>query len=523
MAHTIRIPKNTTATYPKPKFSVFVGDYLSIILTDIDSSYSGKVVTFAVKKGSPTDNLSALSNVLPAFTDSGNLTVTLGTITGTTATIFLEAAQTGVFDLKSTYTVEMQFDMGSGVIESWQFQLDTEQDLISSSTTPPATGYTGNAGKLLKFNAAENGYDSIVSASGTQFSSSNKPVDVAWLASTSSVITASQLQGRAVYNTAPSDGNVLAWSAANNRWQPSTAAGGVSDGDKGDITVSSSGATWTIDSNVITLAKMATISSGSFLGRTTASTGNVEELTTAAVQTQLGVDNGWVSAGETWTYAGADSPTFTFTISGDKTAKYYPGMKVKLTQTTVKYFIITKVAYSAPNTTVTIYGGTDYTLANAAISSNYYSMVRVPAGFPMNPAKWTVEVNTNTRYATASPAQNTWYNATNIVVPIGCWRMQTSYVSSGYKTTATQLVVWSTLSTANNSESDADFTSAAQVEGASGTMNFQQLISKEKILDLASKTTYYLNYRTTTASVTEVGINGDTRVPVILRAICAYL
>jgi len=76
-------------------------------------------------------------------------------------------------------------------------------------------------------------------------------------------------------------------------------------------------------------------------------------------------DDGWRAAGETWTYASADDPTFTFTISGDKTSKYSPGMRIKLTQTTVKYFIITAVSYSAPNTTVTVYGGTDYDLVNA--------------------------------------------------------------------------------------------------------------------------------------------------------------
>jgi hypothetical protein len=52
------------------------------------------------------------------------------------------------------------------------------------------------------------------------------------------------------------------------------------DGDKGDITVSASGDTWTIDNNAITYAKMQNVSTTSrVLGRKTAAAGNVEEVT----------------------------------------------------------------------------------------------------------------------------------------------------------------------------------------------------------------------------------------------------
>jgi hypothetical protein len=54
---------------------------------------------------------------------------------------------------------------------------------------------------------------------------------------------------------------------------------GFSDGDKGEITVSNSGATWTIDNNVVTNAKLSQVATGTFKGRTTAATGNVEDLT----------------------------------------------------------------------------------------------------------------------------------------------------------------------------------------------------------------------------------------------------
>lgn len=62
----------------------------------------------------------------------------------------------------------------------------------------------------------------------------------------------------------------------------------VSDGDKGDITVSASGATWTIDAGTVTLAKMADLAQDQVIIRTTASTGVPETATiTAAARTVL--------------------------------------------------------------------------------------------------------------------------------------------------------------------------------------------------------------------------------------------
>lgn len=68
----------------------------------------------------------------------------------------------------------------------------------------------------------------------------------------------------------------------------SSGGGGVSDGDKGDIVVSGGGATWTIDNDVVTYAKMQNVSATSrFLGRITAGAGDTEELTGTQATTLL--------------------------------------------------------------------------------------------------------------------------------------------------------------------------------------------------------------------------------------------
>lgn len=65
--------------------------------------------------------------------------------------------------------------------------------------------------------------------------------------------------------------------------------GVLADGDKGDITVSESGATWTVDPGAITYAKIQDVSATSrLLGRATAGAGDVEEITLGTNLTLVG-------------------------------------------------------------------------------------------------------------------------------------------------------------------------------------------------------------------------------------------
>jgi len=85
---------------------------------------------------------------------------------------------------------------------------------------------------------------------------------------------------------------------------------------------------------------------------------------------------GWVEVADTWTYASAT----TITVPSGAASKYQKGDKIKLTQTTVKYFYIVGVA----DTVLTVTGGSDYSLANATITSPYFSKIENPQGFPGN-------------------------------------------------------------------------------------------------------------------------------------------
>lgn len=88
----------------------------------------------------------------------------------------------------------------------------------------------------------------------------------------------------------------------------------------------------------------------------------------------------WQNGTGTWTYASAT----TMTVPADDAANMSVGTKLKLTQTSVKYFYVVGVS----GTTVTLTGGSSYTLVNAAITTPQYSNASSPPGFPGTLA-WT--------------------------------------------------------------------------------------------------------------------------------------
>ena len=244
-----------------------------------------------------------------------------------------------------------------------------------------------------------------------------------------------------------------------------------------------------------------------------------------------GSTDGWTAAGETWTFAATDSPTFTFTVAADVTTKYSAGMRLRLTQSsTVKYFIVTAVStFSGGNTTITIYGGTNYTLANSAISVNSFSTVKAPFGFPLDPLKWTVATSDTSAQSQASPTTSTWYNpgTLNIVIPIGVWEVSwqaTLYADKANGAGSGPFVV-GTLSTTTNSESDTDFTAHASFfeGGDSAQMVTRLSVNRVKHLALAAKTTYsLLAEKTDAVTYNSIGFRGDLS-KTIIRAVCAYL
>lgn len=136
---------------------------------------------------------------------------------------------------------------------------------------------------------------------------------------------------------------------------------------------------------------------------------------------ELGASDGWFAVADTWTYASST----TITVPTGAASIYSVGMKIKITQTTAKYFYISAVA----DTTLTVNGAGLYTVADAAISSPYFSPAATPLNFPMDMIPGYVKARAYAAADQDNVAATTWTKVT-----LGSESYDTSgdFASSGF-------------------------------------------------------------------------------------------
>ena len=91
------------------------------------------------------------------------------------------------------------------------------------------------------------------------------------------------------------------------------------------------------------------------------------------------VELGWIDLGLSATYVSATS----FTVSGDYTAYFKLGTKIRLVNSTTKYGYVLSSSYASPNTTVNLVSNTTHTLAAGAITD-----LRLSYGNPPDFPDW---------------------------------------------------------------------------------------------------------------------------------------
>lgn len=199
--------------------------------------------------------------------------------------------------------------------------------------------------------------------------------------------------------------------------------------------------------------------------------------------------DGWQAATGTWQYASAS----TITVPSGAAALYRVGDKIKITQTTTKYFYITAVA----DTLLTVNGGTDYTVANAAITNPYYSHYDTPIGFP--------------DWFNYSPSE-TWTN------PPTSRTTYCKFCVVGRKA----MMVWSTKGTANGSNSSIAISLSLPVARITqGAIDRQAIIGNGMWSDLSTFTDNFTIYSLATTTVTAEQATA-TRKPTIVNISCEW-
>lgn len=236
------------------------------------------------------------------------------------------------------------------------------------------------------------------------------------------------------------------------------------------------------------------------------------------------VSKGWFVDDEVhdWTFVSADAPSFVISVNADVTEYMSAGLKFRVTQSGVdELFFVTKVgAYTAGSTELTLYGGTDYELADVDITEVAYSRVQSPYGFPLNAEKWTIEVIETNNYSQAATS-GTWYNigGLSIDLKVGSWYV--GYYASVEADSSAIGFIYNSVTLSDNASTESNIKMRTGQYSNSSTLIVSDVFIETRItLDINQ--TYYLLLSGNSATLTVVEINGAQKAT-ILYAICAYL
>jgi len=235
--------------------------------------------------------------------------------TGTTMTIEADAVTNAKLANMATMTIKGNNSGGSANPTDLSVADVKTMLNLAGTNTGDQTSIVGITGSLAEFNAALTGADFATgggTATGTNTGDQNVFTTIA-VSGQSNVVA----DGTSDTLTLIAGANITITTNATNDEITITAAttGGstLADGDYGDVTASGSGTVITIDNDVVTNAKLANMATQTFKGRTTAGTGDPEDLSIAQAKALLDL---------TGTNSGDQTITLTSDVTGSGTGSF---------------------------------------------------------------------------------------------------------------------------------------------------------------------------------------------------------
>lgn len=281
---------------------------------------------------------------------------------------------------------------------------------------------------------------------------------------------------------APTTGDATKYLKGDGTWA-TVSGGSLADGDKGDITVSSSGSVWTIDNDAVTYAKIQNVSAtDKVLGRSTSGAGDIEEIACTSTGRSI-IDD-----------ASIRDTQQTLLLGGYKTYCMYDDFMWNTTAAGGNGWLITNsggsvsIASAVDGDTVGI-----LSLSTSTSASGNPSITNNQSGFTFGSGTWTFEAKY--RMSTAIPdGTETWTT----------WVGFGDTITSNNQTDGCYFEFDRSVDTVNWQCTTAKATARTRSSSGTAAVNGTWLLLRIEVDATASTVTFYINNSQVATSSTNI-------------------